>query len=73
MYEATIREDEEADKHEFGKILEIKINNKVVFLWNENHSEPEDLTLYRDLSWIPVELMRAYQQGREDMHKQLEF
>lgn len=42
-------------------------NNGKVFDWNSDAMQPEDATFTRDLSWIVDLVLRAYQQGRNDM------
>lgn len=59
------------EENGYRNTLRIVIKDKVTEYCDKG--EPEDNSFFRDYYWIMDELIRAYQQGREDMHKELEL
>lgn len=63
--ELTPEEQENYGSDNYNQYLKITHNGKVICLESDQY-EPEDVGFYRDLSWIPIIIRKAYELGKED-------
>lgn len=56
---------EEWKYHKYNCFLRISHGDEVI-LFESDSMEPEDVSFYRDLSWIPDALKKVYDLGFED-------
>jgi hypothetical protein len=51
--------------YDYYNILVITDSAGEIIFWNSDNMEPEDATFYRDLSWIPEIIEKAYELGKK--------